>query len=152
MYFDEDELFVVSTTRSLKSITRIAENVEVVTTEDIELMNAHTVADVLNTVTGVQVQTNGGTGAFSFVNIQGSDQRHVAVFMDGVLLNVFTDNIADIAMIPVQIVEKIEIIKGPASSAWGSSLGGVVNIITKAGSFGKSGGTTLRVIWRADIR
>ena len=55
MYFDEDELFVVSTTRSLKSISRMAENVEVVTAEDIELMNAHTLADVLNTINGVQV-------------------------------------------------------------------------------------------------
>jgi len=143
MYFDEDELFVVSTTRSLKSIDRIAENVEVVTAADIELMNAHTLADVLNSVTGVQVQTNGGPGAFSFTYIQGSDQRHVAVFMDGVLLNVFTDNVADIGMIPVQLVEKIEIIKGPASSAWGSSLGGVINIITKSGSFEKKSGGTL---------
>ena len=48
MYFTDEELVVVSATRSLKSITRVAENVEVVTKEDIELMNAHTLADVLN--------------------------------------------------------------------------------------------------------
>lgn len=142
MYFKEEELVVISATRSLKSITRIAENVEVVTKEDIELMNAHSVAEVLNTITGVQVRLDAGPGSFSYTSIQGSQNRHVAVFMDGILINDFVNNLADTARIPVQFVEKIEIIKGPASSAWGSSLGGVVNVITKAGTAQlRSGGT-----------
>ncbi|MDP3110951.1 MAG: TonB-dependent receptor [Thermodesulfovibrionales bacterium] len=141
MYFSEDELTVVSATRSLKSITRVAENISVVTKEDIELMNAHTVAEALQKVNGVQIEIIGGPGAFAYPYIQGSEFRHVAVFMDGVLINMFSDNVADIAMIPVQHIEKIEIIKGPASSVWGSSLGGVINIITKSGSNKeKSGG------------
>jgi len=133
MYFKEEEIQVISATRSLKSISRIAENVEVVTKEDIELMNAHTVADVLNKVNGVQINNLGGPSSFAFAFIQGSAFRHVAVFMDGILINLFSDNVADIGMIPVQPVEKIEVIKGPASSVWGSSLGGVINIITKSG-------------------
>jgi len=55
LYFDEEELVVVSTTRSLKSISRVAENVEVVTATDIELMNAHTVAEALYNVTGIEM-------------------------------------------------------------------------------------------------
>jgi vitamin B12 transporter len=142
LYFDEEDLVIVSTTRSLKSITRVAENVEVVTAADMELMNAHTVADALFNVVGVQMRIIGGPGAFAFTNIQGSDFRHVAVFMDGIPLNLFSDNVADVAAIPVQLVDKIEVIKGPASSTWGSSLGGVVNIITKSGTVpGRSGGT-----------
>ena len=141
MYFTEDELTVVSATRSLKSITRVAENISVVTKEDIELMNAHSVAEALQKVNGVQIEIRGGPGAFAYPYIQGSEFRHVAVFMDGVLINMFSDNVADIAMLPVQHIEKIEIIKGPASSVWGSSLGGVINIITKSGSNKeKSGG------------
>ena len=50
MYFSDEELVVVSATRSLKSITRVAENIEVVTKADIELMNAHMLVDVLNTM------------------------------------------------------------------------------------------------------
>lgn len=141
MYFTEDELTVVSATRSLKSITRVAENISVVTKEDIELMNAHNLAEALQKVNGVQIEIRGGPGAFAYPYIQGSEFRHVAVFMDGVLVNMFSDNVADIAMIPVQHIEKLEIIKGPASSVWGSSLGGVINIITKSGSSKeKSGG------------
>lgn len=143
MYFTDEELVVVSATRSLQSITRVAENISVVTKEDIELMNAHTLSDVLNTVTGVQLDIKGGIGAIAFPLIQGSDYRHVAVLMDGVLINSNLQNLADISMMPVQHVEKIEIIKGPASSVWGSSLGGVVNIITKSGAEQKRNGGTV---------
>ncbi len=139
MYFSKDELNVISTTRSLKSISQVAENVTVVTAAEIELMNAHTLADVLNTVTGVQVFMTGGPGQLAPGYIQGSEQRHVTVMIDGVVLNNLGDDVVDLGMVPVQMIEKIEIIKGPASSAWGSSLGGVVNVITKAGSLDHQG-------------
>ncbi|MFZ2198191.1 MAG: TonB-dependent receptor, partial [Thermodesulfovibrionales bacterium] len=143
MYFDEDELFVVSATRSLKSIDRIAENVEVVTAEDIELMNAHTLADVLRTVNGVQVYFTGASPiSLANVGIQGSNFEQVAFFLDGIPLRLSDTNITVASDIPVQMIDRVEIIKGPASSAWGSSLGGVVNIITKSpGSKEKISGT-----------
>lgn len=132
LFYKEDEL-VVTPTRNPKPITQVAENITVITAEDIEMMNAHTLADVLYTINGVQVFTAGASpGSISQVYIQGSEARHVAVFMDGINLNNLPDNIADIASISVQNIERIEIIKGPASSAWGSSLGGVINIITKS--------------------
>jgi vitamin B12 transporter len=140
MYFKEEELVVESPTRSPKPVSQTAENIAIVTASDIELMNAHTLAEVLNTVTGVQVQMTGGPGQVANAFIQGSETRHVTVFIDGIALNTVGDGIADIGMIPVQNVEKIEIIKGPASSAWGSALGGIVNVITKSGSVNNQGG------------
>jgi vitamin B12 transporter len=131
MYFTEDELQVVSATRSLQSIARVAENITVITDDDIELMNAHTLGDVLKIVTGVQINPSGGPGTLFAPQIQGSEFYHIAAFMDGILFNTLGDNFPDITSIPTQIIEKIEIIKGPASSAWGSSLGGIINIITK---------------------
>lgn len=132
MYFAEDELYVVSTTRSLKSISRVAENVEVVTAADIELMNAHTLADVLNRVNGVVVQFGGASPTvIAGPSIQGSSFEHVVVMLDGVAINTAGD-FGDLSIIPAQIIEKVEVIKGPASSAWGSSLGGVINVITKS--------------------
>jgi vitamin B12 transporter len=132
LYFKPEELNVTSTTRSLKSISRVAENVEVVTASDIEMMNAHTLTDVLNTIPGVQIDLRGGPGSAASARIQGSDFRHVLILIDGVTLNNLSDNIADISAVPVQDIERVEIIKGPASSSWGSSLGGVINIITKS--------------------
>ncbi len=139
MYFKEEELVVESATRSPKPVSQTAENITVVTASDIELMNAHTLADVLNAVTGVQVFMTGGPGQIAAAYIQGSDQRHVTVMIDGVVLNNVGVNVVDLGSIPVQMIKKIEIIKGPASSAWGSALGGVVNVITKTGTVDSQG-------------
>jgi vitamin B12 transporter len=140
LWFTEDELNVVSTTRSLKSITRVAENVEVVTKEDIELMNAHTLTDVLNTINGVFVVFGGASpGSIVSVGIQGSEAEQVVVFIDGIAINFISSDQADFSSIPVQIIDRVEVIKGPASSVWGSALGGVINVITK--SPGKKEGT-----------
>jgi vitamin B12 transporter len=134
MYFTDEELQVISATRSLQSISRVADNIEVVTARDIELMNAHTLADVLNTVNGVQVSFAGAApGSQATVSIQGSRNEHVVVLVDGVNINDISGGVADVSDIPVQMIERVEVIKGPASSVWGSSLGGIVNVITKAG-------------------
>lgn len=141
MYFSDDELKVVSATRSLKAITRVAENVEVVTKNDIELMNAHTVAEALYNVVGLNMSAFVGPGNAGIISVQGSGGPRVALFIDGVPLQT-ADNQFGTGIIPVQMIEKIEIIKGPASSAWGSSFGGVVNIITKSATPGdRTGGT-----------
>ncbi|HWR97709.1 MAG TPA: TonB-dependent receptor [Candidatus Methanoperedens sp.] len=131
LYFSEDELQVVSATRSPQSIARVAENIEVVTAEDIELMNAHTLADVLHAVNGTQVDFSGGFGAQALPDIQGAEYTRVTVLMNGVPLQNLASSAADVGFFPVQDIEKVEIIKGPASAAWGSALGGVVNIITR---------------------
>src|SRR5574337_578355 len=140
MYFKEEDLVVQSATRSPQPLSLVADNMTVVTAADIELMNAHTLADVLNTVTGVEVWMTGGPGQIAQASILGSANRHVTVVMDGVVLNHVGTNIADLGFIPVQDIEKIEIIKGAASSVWGSALGGVVNIITKSGRSVDQGG------------
>ncbi len=132
MYFQDDELVVLSATRSLKSITRVAENVEVVTHDDIELMNAHTVAEVLSTINGIQIAFAGASpGSYGAPQIQGSRADQAVVLVDGVNINDISGGFPAIDFIPVQIIEKIEVIKGPASSVWGSSLGGIINIITR---------------------
>jgi len=130
---------VISATRSLKPISEVAENMTVITAKDIEFMNAHTIADVLNTVTGVQVFFNGGLGGNAVYEIQGSEATHTTVLIDDVILNSISSGVSELlSMLPVQIVERIEIIKGPASAVWGSSLGGIINIITKTGNGTKS--------------
>jgi len=131
MYYKQDEL-VVTPTRYPKPISQVAENITIITSQEIESMNVHTLTDVLNTIPGIQMDIRGGPGSGTNAHIQGSEFKHVLVMIDGVTLNNLSDNFADISAIPVQDIERIEIIKGPASSSWGSSLGGVINIITKS--------------------
>ena len=131
LFYKEKDL-VVSSTRYPKSISQVAENITIITAKDIEAVNAHTVAEVLNRVPGIFVNFNQDFGATSLFHIQGSEQRHVLVLLDGVPWNYLSSGSAETNSIPAGIIERIEIIKGPASSAWGSSLGGVINIITKS--------------------
>lgn len=133
MFWEEKDLFVQTATRNQKPISQVAENMTVITAKDIEDMNAHTVAEVLNRVTGFVVTFQGQDfgSLYGILSIDGSADRHVLVLLDGMQWNLPADNHALTGLIPVGIIERIEIIKGPASSTWGSSLGGVVNIITK---------------------
>lgn len=131
MFYKEKDL-VETATRYPKPIAQVAENITVVTAAEIEAINAHTLTDILNYIPGVQVDSRGGPGSTSVTYIQGSEFRHVLMMIDGVTLNNLSDNVADFGSIPVQEIERVEIIKGPASSSWGSSLGGVVNVITKS--------------------
>lgn len=130
MFYKEKDL-VVSPTRHAKPITQAAENITVITAKEIERMNAHTVAEILDRIPGLFIVSNRDFGASSLVQTQGSEERHSLVMVDGVPWNFLNSGHAETNSIPVGIIERIEVIKGPASSTWGSSLGGVVNIITK---------------------
>lgn len=132
--FYEDKELVVSSTRYPKPITEIPENIIVVSKEEIRALNAHNLADVLERLIGVSVQRQGGPGLPAIVFILGNHSNKIKVMIDGIPINNLSDNTVDIGLIPVQHIERIEIIKGPASNVWGSSLGGVINVITKTPS------------------
>ncbi|UFS70165.1 TonB-dependent receptor plug domain-containing protein [Geomonas sp. RF6] len=113
--------------------SKIAENVTIITADDIARVNAHTLADVLQTVAGVQLDEVTTPGTFSFISVLGTTTRHIQLLIDGVPQNFLSaDNIADPGSIPVQMIDRVEIIKGAASAAWGSALGGVINVLTKS--------------------
>jgi len=129
-----------SATRAPKPLSQTAENITVITTSEIEALNAHTLADVLATVTGLQIQQLGGPGSVAYTSIQGSTAFHTLILLDGAPLN-NSQNFADVALVPARIIERIEIVKGSASSSWGQALGGVINIITKRPDPRPVGGT-----------
>ncbi len=118
-------------TRSPKPLSQTAENVTVVTAAEVAALNAHTLADILDTVPGLQLSHNGGPGIIAYSQIQSSSFQHVLLLLDGIPLTSIGSNFSDVSAIPARIIERVEIIKGPASTAWGSALGGVINVITK---------------------
>jgi vitamin B12 transporter len=130
MFFDDSQLFETAT-RSPKPLNQIAENVAIITADQIEAMNAHTVADVLKRVGGLFGDTNGEPFGGISILIHAAEYEHILVLVDGLRWGYVSADLADVTSIPVQIVKRIEVIKGAASSTWGSSLGGVINIITK---------------------
>lgn len=118
-------------TRSPKPLSQTAENVTVITSAEIARLNAHTLADVLDTVPGLQLQHNGGPGIIAYTQIQSASFEHVLVLLDGIPFTNLGSNFSDVSAIPARIIERVEIIKGSASTAWGSALGGVINVVTK---------------------
>ncbi|MBI5664809.1 MAG: TonB-dependent receptor [Nitrospirae bacterium] len=132
VFWEAKDLYVETATRHFKPISQTAENMVVITAKEIEEMNAHSVAEILSRATGIFVDFSEDYTTYPALHIQGSQDRHVLVMIDGIVFNDFGAGNSQTQTIPVGIIERIEIIKGPASSAWGSSLGGVVNIITKA--------------------
>ena len=156
LFMDADQL-VEAATRNPKPISQVAENVTIITAKQIEAMNAHTVAEVLNRVPGIIMDSSyTDFTSSSTIFIHGSNYEHVLVLVDGMRWGYVSFDYPETLTIPVQIIKRIEVIKGAASSTWGSSLGGVVNIITKDtgtdttptgtlfGSYGEWNSTDLR--------
>ena len=131
MYFDDSQMVEVAT-RAPKPLRQVAENVSIITAEEIEGMHVHTVSEVLSRESAMFMTFSGqdfGSRAGHYT--LGSDTYHTLVLIDGIRLNGASGGDAFTEFVPLSIVKRIEIIKGSASSTWGSSLGGVVNIITK---------------------
>lgn len=115
-----------------RQLSRTAENTTVINSNEIEALNAHTLIDILATVPGIQLESQIGSLNGVYTKIQGSNFSHVLVLLDGIPYNNLSDNFSDIGQIPARIIERVEIVKGAASSAWGQALGGVINVITKS--------------------
>jgi vitamin B12 transporter len=109
----------------------VAENVIVYTTQDIQKLPAKDLGEVLSYMPGVDVQANGQFGQPTSLSINGASSRQVLLMVDGIPFNTQLSGQGNPAQIPIENIKQIELIKGDSSSAWGSSLGGVVNVITK---------------------
>ncbi|BAT44250.1 ferric iron-catecholate outer membrane transporter [Escherichia albertii] len=109
-------------------------SISVITQEDLQRKPVQNLKDVLKDVPGVQL-TNEGDNRKG-VSIRGLDSSYTLILVDGKRVNsrnaVFRHNDFDLNWIPVDSIERIEVVRGPMSSLYGSdALGGVVNIITK---------------------
>ncbi len=118
------ETMVVTASRWEMPRAEVAANITVITRKELEELPASNLSEVLRYIPGVTVEANGGLGSETAVRIQGSEFRHVTVFQDGVPLNMLATPRTDLSYIPVDTIERIEVYKGAASSAWGSALGG----------------------------
>lgn len=152
----EIEEIIITARRTSQKYSELPDNITVITAQELSQMPVNSLADALNLVTGVDMQSRGPFGHQSAVTIQGCEPLHVRVMVDGVLLDCQGRALPDLSQIPLENIERIEIIKGTGSSAWGSSLGGVINIITKSpsdqpgtqGNFTFSGGWGDAGFWR----
>ncbi len=127
---------VVTATKLETPARQVASSVTVVTEEEIRTKQLKTVLDALRTVPAVDVVQQGGIGQQTAVFMRGANSQHTLVLIDGVQANdpISPSRFFDFAHLTTDNVERIEIVRGPASTLYGSdALGGVINIITKKG-------------------
>jgi outer membrane cobalamin receptor len=126
------ETIVVSATRIPQAARDAGVSVTVVPRERIEELKAQNVGEVLKNVTDARLDCYGGMGARSELSLRGSTPQQVLLMVDGRPVNEASIGLADLATFPVDQVERIEVIRGPASVLYGAgAMAGVVNIITR---------------------
>ena len=91
-----------------------------VTRADIERLQARSVRDVLRRTPGVSIANNGGPGKSTSVFLRGTESDHTLVLVDGVEYRSATVGQAAIEDLPIEQIERIEIVRGPRSSLYGA--------------------------------
>ena len=126
----ELEKMVVTATMTEKMIEEAPGSIEVITSQEIEEMGAQTVAEALEVATGLMI--TGETGRIKAPSIRGTGNKHTLVLIDGRRFSMGYKDFLDINQISVDMIDRIEVVRGPTSALYGSdAIGGVVNIITK---------------------
>lgn len=125
----------VTGTRSPMKLSDVAADLTVIHRDTIERQGFGNLATLLRNVAGVQMTSNGGPGNTTSLFLRGAETRHTVVLVDGVRVDGQSSGGASWQNLPVSQIERIEVLKGPASALYGSdALGGVVQIFTRKGS------------------
>lgn len=134
----------VTATRNAEPQADVLASTIVISRADIERAQANDVADLLRLHAGLDIGRSGGPGQLTSVFIRGGESDHTLVLIDGVRINPSTIGGAALANLTPEVIERIEIVKGPRSTLYGSdAIAGVINIITRAPE-GRSGQLAVR--------
>lgn len=125
---------IVTATRSAQTADQALASVTVISAADIERQQAQSVQELLRGVPGVSLSNNGGPGKNTSVFMRGTESDHVLVLIDGVKVGSATLGTTAFQDLPVEQIERIEVVRGPRSSLYGSeAIGGVIQIFTRKG-------------------
>ncbi|MDO9282902.1 MAG: TonB-dependent receptor [Methylotenera sp.] len=123
---------VVTASRTQQARSSVVGDVTVIDREEIERAGVGSLTDLLQSQPGVQISTNGGAGKASSVFLRGTNDQHLVVLIDGLRINSATGGGTSFENIPLAQIERIEILRGPASSLYGAdAIGGVIQVFTR---------------------
>lgn len=123
---------VITASGSERPRSQIAPATVVISRTEIERAQASDLGELLRFVAGLDVARSGGPGGQTSLFIRGGESDHSLILIDGTPINDGVSGLAPIALIEPAMIERIEIIKGPRASLYGSAgMAGVINIITR---------------------
>lgn len=129
-----NERIVVTATRSAQQLIESLADVTLIDAEEIAHAGAMSLVELLQRVPGLEISSNGGPGSVSSIFIRGANRGHTLLLIDGVRVNSATSGSTALEAIPLEQIERIEILKGPASSLYGAdAIGGVIQVFTRSG-------------------
>ncbi len=129
---------VVTATRSDQPVTETLAPVTIITRDDIERLQPQSVLELLSGLPGVSLANSGGLGQQTSLFLRGTNSTHTLVLIDGVRIGSVGAGLAAYGQIPVDQIARIEIVRGPRSTLYGSdAVGGVIQIFTRHGKAGE---------------
>jgi vitamin B12 transporter len=133
------EPVVVTATRTEQPARDVLASVELIAGDDLVMRPAAELSDALRFVAGVEPARLGGAGQQTSIFVRGTESNHVLVLMNGLRINPGTIGTAATQNIAPEFVERVEVVKGPRSTLYGSdAIGGVINVITRGADDGSS--------------
>ncbi|MEP6275673.1 TonB-dependent receptor [Hyphomonas sp.] len=141
---DETKLdaIIVNGSRLDQTLTEVGSSVSVITREDLDQLGVDFALDAVATAPGVTINQNGAFGGNASVRIRGASTDQTLVLIDGIPVNdpTGTGGGYNFAHLDTDNIDRIEVLKGPQSTLWGSdAIGGVISITTKRPAEGLSG-------------
>lgn len=140
------EPVLITATRTETPAGQLGAAVTVITGEEIDTRRYPTVDEALRMVPGVEIRRSGSFGKTTSISIRGANPNQVQVLVDGVRVKSATLGQVDLADLSPDLIDRIEIIRGPQSTLYGAdAIGGVVHIITRRGQGPPTAWTTQEV-------
>ncbi|HEX4781279.1 MAG TPA: TonB-dependent receptor plug domain-containing protein, partial [Usitatibacter sp.] len=131
------ETIIVTAARSAQPLSASLADTTVIGEDEIQRSTGQSLPQLLQRQPGLEVTVNGGPGGTSGVFIRGANSAQALVLVDGLRVGSSSTGATSLEAIPLDQIERIEIVRGPASSLYGAdAMGGVIQVFTKSGSPG----------------
>ena len=125
---------VVTAARWPQALSELVADVTVIGAEEIARAGAQSLAELLRRVPGVEIVMNGGPASTSGVFLRGANSNQTLVLIDGQRVGSSASGTAALEAIPIDVIDRIEILRGPASNLYGAdAIGGVIQVFTRNG-------------------